>query len=462
MQFRIRPNLDKQTIGLGTMTEANALGIKERVEALVQAIRDNSPPDRSTAAWVGKLDDDEHAKFAKAGLLVSRITPSEGPSVPLLGKFIDEYTRKRTDLKDSTKTAWGHTKRCLIDFFGTTRPLDRITAGEAEDFRRWLVDDQKLAENTVRRRVGFAKQFFQAAVRYEYLSKSPFVEINGCAVRENRERDFYVTREIAVKVLDACPSIGWRMIFALARFGGLRCPSEIMKLRWSDVHWDQDRFTVHSPKTERHDGRATRLVPIFPELRPHFEEAWEQADEGTEFVVSAPRGDWPGSGMERIIRSVGLEPWEKLFQNCRASRATELVAAGWPEYKVCKWLGHTEAIARRHYWQVTDDDYRTAAGGSALQMALQTGDEKPCKVVQESLASESIRGHENTGIAGISGVLGSITCEVPADYACHPHTPVFAGETEDSPDALQMALQIVARLTSEQRAIVRKALDRYN
>ena len=362
LQFRLRPNVDRVTIALGDVTELQAKDIQERVEALVKAIRRDRAPDISTSNWVGELDDALHAKLAAAGLVVSRVAPEDAAPVPLLGKFLDEYARKRTDLKESTKTAWGHTKRCLIEFFGATRPLDRITAGEAEDFRRWLVDDQKLAENTVRRRVGFAKQFFRAAVRYEYLSKSPFVEIGGCSVRENRDRDHYVTREEAAKVLDACPSIGWRLIFALSRFGGLRCPSEILKLRWRDVHWDQDRFTVHSPKTERHEGKASRLVPIFPELRPYLEEAWEQAEEGAEFVVSSPRGDTPGTGMERIIRSAGLEPWEKLFQNCRATRATELVSAGWPEYKVCKWLGHTEKIARRHYWQVTDDDYRQAAG----------------------------------------------------------------------------------------------------
>jgi hypothetical protein len=31
---------------------------------------------------------------------------------------------------------------------------------------------------------------------------------------------------------------------------------------------------------------------------------------------------------------------------------------GYPEYIVCAWLGHTEAIAKEHCWQVTDDDYK--------------------------------------------------------------------------------------------------------
>jgi len=91
LQFRIRPNSDKQTIGLGTMTEPNARVVKERVEALVQAIRDNSPPDRSTVAWVGKLEDDLYAKLARARLVVSRTDAQEGTQVPVLSKFIDDY-----------------------------------------------------------------------------------------------------------------------------------------------------------------------------------------------------------------------------------------------------------------------------------------------------------------------------------------------------------------------------------
>jgi hypothetical protein len=36
------------------------------------------------------------------------------------------------------------------------------------------------------------------------------------------------------KVLEACPNAEWRLIFALSRFGGLRCPSEHLVLTWAD------------------------------------------------------------------------------------------------------------------------------------------------------------------------------------------------------------------------------------
>jgi integrase len=52
-----------------------------------------------------------------------------------------------------------------------------------------------------------------------------------------------------------------------------------LALKWSDVDWERNRFRVTSPKTEHHEGKGERWVPIFPELRPFLEEAFELAAE---------------------------------------------------------------------------------------------------------------------------------------------------------------------------------------
>jgi len=70
------------------------------------------------------------------------------------------------------------------------------------------------------------------------------------------------------------------LLFALSRFGGLRCPSEHLALTWNDVDWERNRFRVTSPKTAHHEGRGERWVPIFTEFRPYFEEAFELAAQG--------------------------------------------------------------------------------------------------------------------------------------------------------------------------------------
>ena len=63
----------------------------------------------------------------------------------------------------------------------------------------------------------------------------------------------------------------------------------------------------------------------------------------------------------RIIQRAGLKPWPKLFQNLRSTRETEL-AEDWPEHKVCQWIGNSKTVAREHYLQVTDEDFKRAAG----------------------------------------------------------------------------------------------------
>ncbi len=56
---------------------------------------------------------------------------------------------------------------------------------------------------------------------------------------------------------------------------------------------------------------------------------------------------------ERILKRAGIEPWERLFQNLRASSETEL-ANEYPLHVVTAWLGNTEKVASKHYLQVTD------------------------------------------------------------------------------------------------------------
>ena len=67
----------------------------------------------------------------------------------------------------------------------------------------------------------------------------------------------------------------------------------------------------------------------------------------------------------KIIRRAGLTPWPKLFQNLRATRATEL-ADQFATHVAADWLGHSTTIADKHYRQTTAEHF-----ARALQPALQ-------------------------------------------------------------------------------------------
>jgi len=359
----------RKTIRLGKMNKHRAERIKNFVEDLVEAHMSGQRPMAATAEWVAGLPPVIRRKLERVGLVAAE----HQASGPTLGEWLSAYVDGRTDAKPSTRTVWGHTRRNLLDFFGKDKPIDAITPGDADQWRLFLIDQEKLADNTVRRRCGIAKQFFNFARRKRLITDNPFADLKAL-VQSNRQRDYFVTRQEAQKVLDACPDAEWRLIFALSRFGGLRCPSEHLALTWGDIHWAEGRFTVHSPKTEHHSGGESRQVPLFPEILPHLREVFELAEPGAEYVITRYRRSNQNlsTQLRRIIKRAGLTPWPKLYQNLRASRETEL-AETFPLHVVCAWIGNSQAVAAKHYLQVTDEHFRQAALPStgALQNALQ-------------------------------------------------------------------------------------------
>ncbi len=113
----------------------------------------------------------------------------------------------------------------------------------------------------------------------------------------------------------------------------------------------------------RSAGKASRVVPLFPELRPFLDEAFAIADEGEQWVVPMLSGEAHknlGTTFRKIIGRAGVEAWPKPFQNCRSSRQTELEQQ-YPTYVVCAWLGNTPTVAHKHYLTVTDEHFASAA-----------------------------------------------------------------------------------------------------
>lgn len=256
--------------------------------------------------------------------------------------------------------------------WGAGKLLQDITPGDGDNYKLHLVG-KKLAPMTIRKRLQFATMVFRAAMRRRLIPKSPFADVSIKATMPDRGR--FITRADTDRVLEACPNHHWRTIVALARYGGLRCPSEVLSLRWQDVDWAAGRIVVQSPKTEHHPGKETRTIPLFPELQSILAEAFNLAPEGALYVVdermrarAQGNAGWRNCNLrtqfERIIQRAGLTDWPRLFHNLRASRQTEL-AEKFPSHVVCKWLGNSDDIARKHYYQVTDGHFAEATAGSS-------------------------------------------------------------------------------------------------
>lgn len=378
----------RRSIRLGLVPEKSARLFAARVESILEAAALGQSLDAQTAKWMADLPEASYVKLVAAGLAHPR--EKKGQEQVLLGPFLAALLTRRSDVKPGTAVCFEQVVQNLREFFGADKRLQDVTAGDADDFRRWLLQVKKYSSATAGRRCGRAKEFFRDACRRRLLDENPFEEIDQrCG--GNPARQAFVSREVIARVIDAAPSPEWRLVIGLARYAGLRTPSEPFSLRWSDVDVEHGRLHVRSPKTEHIEGRDVRVVPLMPELRPLLADVFDVAPEGSEFVLQRlmdryprPKRGWGAinlrSHFQKIIRKAGEKPWVRLWHNLRSSCQTELTER-FPVHVVCQWLGNSERIAQKHYLQVTDQHFQLAVDG----------EENPQHKTQQSLpnAAES-------------------------------------------------------------------------
>ena len=359
-------NEKRPMITLGKVTKKQADAAVTNIENLIASRNTNRVIPPAVADWINNITDGLRKRLEKLGIIESK---TNGQSFAA-AEWTEKYIKSRPDVKDITRGKWQNTANKLFAFF-KEQPIDSITVQQAKNFRVYLKSTMGLSENTVRRIIGLSRQFFKSAIEAGHIDKNPFMG-QSVAVRANPARFFYITQEMAIKVLEACPDTQWRLIFGLARWGGLRCPSEILRLKWQDIDFENNQFTVHASKAEHHADGGIRAVPMFPELRPLFQDAFDMAKVGDVFCINRFRNNSTNlrTQMCRIITRAGLEPWPKLFQNLRSTRETELFKMTNGNVKaVCSWIGNSPEIAMQHYAQVTEADIQEAAKMTLLNDA---------------------------------------------------------------------------------------------
>jgi integrase len=203
----------------------------------------NWPPNW-TASWTNGISDELADKLAGVVLMQPRNSRT-------LGEFLDTYFEQRKG--DSKPTTLANIQRVMIDLrklFPDSKPLREFTPEDAHKLKAYYLDpSQKLASATTFRRLKMARMFFTHAMKLEFITRNPFADVRG--TNDNpAHRRYFLSVEDTAKLVDAANPT-WRTIIALARYGGLRCPSEVLLLRWENVNLATGRMTVTSPKTER-------------------------------------------------------------------------------------------------------------------------------------------------------------------------------------------------------------------
>jgi integrase len=153
----------------------------------------------------------------------------------------------------------------------------------------------------------------------------------------------------------------------LARFAGLRTPSEIADLRWSDFDSVNRTLRIRSPKTAHHADGGIRKVPVFPILMDLLADQRVNSDQIEYLLPTLRRYPSLSTRMRRIIKDAGIHQYPRALHNLRLSCISEWVLVDRRDLvTVAEWAGHTIQIMTRHYLKQIHAD---SASQAALQAA---------------------------------------------------------------------------------------------
>jgi len=370
--FWLDQNGNRRSFRLGKISKRNAERFLTYFERLLEAKALGLTPDPETQRWLTEMHPDLLHRLAEAGLAEARQRVQ-------LDQFLKDWMARRSDYGPGTLDAWSRSINDLLAYFGPEKPLADIKITDAEAFRQHLKERRRLSDSTINKRLGHIRGFFKEAVRLKLLEENPFQFVSHRVGTLKRNWRYVSTDEIE-RVVEYCPNTWWRLIAVLGRYAGFRTPSEHFCLKWSDIHWDAGFLVIDSPKT------GLRRCPLFLRVRQALDEAWQHAEEGSDHVFplsfrkrAMTRFGFRNANLrttfDKIIRRAGLEPWPNLFHALRKSCETDLVRQ-FPLPQVAKWLGNSDAIAYRHYIDVTDNALRDAAAwdwGNATQQSVLHG-----------------------------------------------------------------------------------------
>lgn len=361
------------------------------IEALERSAARGTLIPVATEEWVESIDDQLFDRLAKLGLVSERV---DWTLIDWMDHYIDNPA---PDVKRGTITTWRQSRQHAAAYFDHDLLMCDLTEQDAHEYRAHLEHEIGLSESTARRRCGQVKQMLEAAVRAGLIDRNVFKSVKTAAPRSDIKD--YITLQEADRIMAHLPNAGWRLLFVLARYGGLRVPSEPRTLTWDDIDWERGTITFRSPKTEKYKGGDQRTIPLLDQIRGPLLEVFDQAVEGGDARV-LPWMDSPHAAayrkhLEYAIKRAGMKQWAKLWTTLRANADHDLREHN-PEHVVNRWTGHSGRIAERHYQTQLDDRYYRQA---IEKMATTTGQHRERQGL--SLASANVSGDEQSVDVGV-------------------------------------------------------------
>ncbi len=345
----VLPSRKRADIYLGKVDQSQAVTVAANVEHLRLANSRGVEPTSSVIEWSHRIEEKLHDRLVELGLLLAAKVRTDWH----LGEWLDHYITLRTDFKKNTIKGFKTARKQAVNGLGDVLLRD-ITVADAKQYARNVA--ASYSSEHASKLVERVKQALETAVESRVLRENPFKDV-ALSSKPDKARQHYIDLESAELVLEHCPHIHAQVVFALARWCGLRVPHEVLALRWQDVDLVGNRLHIASDTKT-----GARVLPLFPKAAEKIRELRKVAPLDSIHVIDRCRASagttWAG-WLKVAITKAKLWQWEKLWINCRASCRTDLEAR-FSSHICDAWLGHSHRVAKDHYLMVTPEDWEKA------------------------------------------------------------------------------------------------------
>lgn len=249
----------------------------------------------------------------------------------------------------------------LKEHFGNRR-IRTINFGDLDRFRatRLKTPTKKGTQRaiaTVNRELSLLRRVFHVALRNGWIIKNPF-ETGESLIRpgDEKPRERIISREEEERLLAACTGkrAHLRAIIICALDTGMRA-GEILKLRWSDIDFENRLIIVRGLNTKT---LRERQLAMTERLAIELMKLFEQSPKDSDRLVFGIKDNFKNSF--NAARADAHLP-DVRFHDLRHTHATRLVSAHIPLSEVGRVLGHTQANTTYRYVNANVETARRAA-----------------------------------------------------------------------------------------------------
>jgi integrase len=242
----------------------------------------------------------------------------------------------------------------IMKCFFNNKPIRSISYGDLWRFKLQRLrtptkrDEGKGARAiaSVHRELALLRRMLNIAVREQWLIRNPFnLGESLISPADEKKRERILTREEELKLLGACDQPKCkhlRTIIICALDTGMR-HGEILKLKWSDIDFDNGLIIVRAFNTKT---MKERTVSITTRLKLELERLWGKSDKDLEALVFGISDNVKNS-FTRVRDKAKLG--DLRFHDLRHTHATRLDDLGFSMAKIAGQLGHTQLQTTLRY-----------------------------------------------------------------------------------------------------------------